>query len=45
MKHAGFIEFNNIDFQGYTVLKGQIFIQAIAEDAEIFQSILKFYDI
>jgi hypothetical protein len=45
MAHAEFIEFNNINFYGYTVLKGQIFNQAIANDAKIFQSILKFYDI
>lgn len=40
-----FIDFTNIDFYGYTVLKGQIYNQAIAKDTSIFRSVLKFYDL
>jgi hypothetical protein len=40
-----FIEFTNINFCGFTVLHGQIYNSAIAKDAKIFQSILKFYDL
>lgn len=40
-----FIEFVNIDVQGFTVLQGQIYNQAIANDSKIFHSVLKYYNL
>ncbi len=42
---ADFIEFQNINYYGYTVLQGQIFIEAIANNVEIFKSMIEYYDI
>ena len=39
------VEFTNINYHGFTVLKGQIFSRALVEDTDIFRATLKFYDI
>lgn len=40
-----FIEFTNIEFHGFQVLKAQIHIKAIFKDTNIFRSLLEFYQV
>ena len=40
-----FIEFSNMEFHGFQVLKAQIYINAIFKDTNIFRSLLEFYNV